>query len=333
MTVAKYLQARIDKACKGFGSLDLTGETFNLGAGITISHPLHITGGTLILEKPEAPGEWPLLKIESFGVSLHGTVLHGPGRVPGLINFSGIWASGAHDLRLVDCDVRNFEYALYFIEYSDDVLISGCTGSQQPFVYPAPWSGLDYGIVTQYSSNCRIMGCTIHGTRHALIFGHGTKYSTAFGSRFTNHGNVQAVAMKPLYQGKPPAEDCSIINNIISGGVNIGGLRMRISNNIIEGRLDYPQTSSAIYAPKSTIVDYNHNVTDNIIKSGTGYPGSKQYGIIYAYCESGEGTPIFTGNRIYVTGDAPVCVGVTGPLAVVDESHIASRGNVIHRLV
>jgi hypothetical protein len=279
------LQSKINRA-EVNGVIDLRGQEFLVDETVFVHKRATILGG-LLYASNDFPGG-PMLHINAPGTVVEDIRVKGRGRSKE--QDIGIKVT-AEDVTLSRCHVEDVEYILYFFDMgSDGSRMSHCSGKQLLSSFPYPWKGYDYGVVTQYTSDILITGCNILATRHAVIFGHGTKNSTIDSCFLKNTGNVQTVAMKPLYNGNPFAKNCRVVDSDILGGVNLGGESMTLSGNHIVGRLEHRQTSSVIWAPRDTITNYNHTIIGNVFRTGTVYPGSKQMGAIYMSGSPGRWT-------------------------------------------
>lgn len=326
-----YLQQLIDDT-DPHGLLDIRGQEFQVDGPTNVVNPIAIVGGEITVT---APFNGSVLDIAADATVLDSVRIYGPGA--SLEITRGINVRSQASLR--NCHVEDIEYCLYFFDAgSDGSRMVGCSGRQDPLLFLHPWKGLDYGIILNECTDVQVRGCNIDATRHAAIFGHGTKDCRVTDSWLKSNANVNCVSFKPdMPDGRTASENCTLSNCDIYGGINIAGLRQRIADNNVHGNLDetYPSmASTCLYGWTTSIVDYNHTVTGNLFVTGT-TTYSTEHGAIYVWCGGSypnAGDPVFTNNRIVITGDAPAVVGMFEEFGVVPESLVIAKGNIIERV-
>ncbi len=280
-------------------TIHTAGMGFQIDRQVTIDKPVRLVAfgsrATVVdYDRHQFPNSAALF-IRSPDVRIEGLDLRGPGRTRD--ELAGIRSIAART-EVHDCYASNFEYALYFLSGERSQLVR-CGGHQD---FEPPWNGLDYGIVLHDARGALVQDCSVRGTRHALVFGEHSQ-GVADHCVFSNTANVQAVAFKPT------SRNCTVSNCQIVGGVNIGGIGQRILGNAIHGRDEYPQPSTPIYAPKSTLRSFRHDVVGNRIVARSVPRGSAFYGVCYINLPQGEGTMWISDNRFEVRGTAPVIAG------------------------
>jgi hypothetical protein len=300
------LQTLID-ATPAHGTLDISGETYELAEQIVISNPLTlIARGTRFVVVNYEATNFPdnaALFVPGLDVTIDGLTIVGPGVTGNIL--AGIRTVGPKKF-LSNMDIRLFQYALYFLDRCDQSVISGCDGVQDAAVFgPETWVGLDYGIVLNQSAHTTVKRCSVQGTRHALIIGEGCSFISVEKCDLSSTANVNTLGIKPT------AADCFVIDNEIVGGMNIGGTRMRVQGNTIRGRDDYSQSSVPFF--NATLSSANHIVTGNFIQARTVPNGTARLGVcnVFSPPPGLSGAFLFENNHIEIKGSAPVVTGDT----------------------
>lgn len=198
---------------------------------------------------------------------------------------------------IINIKIINISRVGFEVVNGFNVTVSNCQISKSE----ADTNGNSYGISFANSQNVYINNNVVNSVRHAVTFG-GTSTGLTIPCRNVNvyENYLSSTLNIPALDFHGNVQYSSMENNVLNGGISIGGsLNTIVGNTIINSKL-----TSCIYV--SELRDFNLIIKNNKIKINSNYrvDGSALYCAISTSTVN-PGTIEFSGNRIESKFNSP----------------------------